>query len=114
VPVGFHEGPTERNEVDEVPEPVAAQIKTDVVTQDDAAWPWPLPKEDDRLPDEVAPRVADAAPMTKTGFRKRVKGAQAPDTGPASTDHTVPERDAAALRSSLAGLQSGFDRAKRS
>ena len=50
--------------------------------------------------------------MTKTGFRKRIKGAQTPDTGP--TDGApVPERDAAALRSSLAGLQSGFDRAKR-
>lgn len=118
IPVGFDEGPMERAVANEVPELAVAQLQTDVAAdapaQDDAAWPWPLPKEDDRLPDDVAPRVADAAPMTKTGFRKRVKGAQAPDTGPASTDHSVPERDAAALRSSLAGLQSGFDRAKRS
>jgi signal transduction histidine kinase len=51
--------------------------------------------------------------MTKTGFRKRVRGAQAPDTGPAPEHEVIQERDAAALRSSLAGLQSGFDRAKR-
>ena len=57
------------------------------------------------------PGVA-VGPMTKTGFPKRVRGAQAPDTGPARTE-PIPERDANALRSSLSGLQSGFERAKK-
>jgi signal transduction histidine kinase len=85
--------------------------------------PWAVPAVDNRIDDLPNPaddplyisddEPEDDAPMTKTGFRKRIKGAQAPDTGP--TDGTpAPERDAAALRSSLAGLQSGFDRAKRS
>ena len=73
----------------------------------------PCPHPDERIPNVPAPGEAEAGRMTKTGFRKRVKGAQAPDTGPAA-ETVVPERDAAALRSSLAGLQSGFDRAKRS
>jgi hypothetical protein len=84
--------------------------------------PWAVPAADNRVDDLPNPAddplyISDDependAPMTKTGFRKRIKGAQAPDTGPA--DGTpAPERDAAALRSSLAGLQSGFDRAKR-
>jgi hypothetical protein len=85
--------------------------------------PWAVPAVDNRVDDLPNPaddplyisddEPEDDAPMTRTGFRKRIKGAQAPDTGP--TDGTpAPERDAAALRSSLAGLQSGFDRAKRS
>ncbi len=89
----------------------------------DVLSPWAVPAVDNRIDDLPNPaddplyisddEPEDDAPMTKTGFRKRVKGAQAPDTGP--TDGTpAPERDAAALRSSLAGLQSGFDRAKRS
>ncbi len=83
--------------------------------------PWAVPAVDNRiddLPDPaddplyISDEPVEDAPMTKTGFRKRIKGAQAPDTGP--TDGApAPERDAAALRSSLAGLQSGFDRAKR-
>ncbi len=55
-----------------------------------------------------APQVGE---MTKTGFPKRIRGAQTPDTGPVRTE-PAPERDAEALRSSLSGLQSGFDRAK--
>jgi HAMP domain-containing protein len=88
----------------------------------DVLSPWADPAADNRVDDLPNPAddplyISDDephgdAPMTKTGFRKRIKGAQAPDTGPA--DGTpAPERDAAALRSSLAGLQSGFDRAKR-
>ncbi len=84
--------------------------------------PWGVPAVDNRIDDLPNPaddplyisddEPKDDAPMTKTGFRKRIKGAQAPDTGPAD-GAPAPERDAAALRSSLAGLQSGFDRAKR-
>jgi signal transduction histidine kinase len=88
----------------------------------DVLSPWAVPAVDNRVDDLPNPaddplyisddEPDDDAPMTKTGFRKRIKGAQAPDTGPADGS-PAPERDAAALRSSLAGLQSGFDRAKR-
>lgn len=64
-----------------------------------AAWEGEVPP---------APQVGE---MTKTGFPKRIRGAQTPDTGPVHTE-PAPERDAEALRSSLSGLQSGFDRAK--
>jgi signal transduction histidine kinase len=87
----------------------------------DGLSPWAVPTIEDLIDELPNPSIDPlyisddepvAAPMTKTGFRKRIKGAQAPDTGP--TDGApVPERDAVALRSSLAGLQSGFDRAKR-
>jgi HAMP domain-containing protein len=88
----------------------------------DVLSPWAVPAVDNRVDDLPNPaddplyisddEPEEDAPMTKTGFRKRIKGAQAPDTGPADGS-PAPERDATALRSSLAGLQSGFDRAKR-
>ncbi len=108
-------------------EPTSASVESRVSFEEsspvpDALSPWAVPAVDNRIDD--LPNPADDplyisndepeadAPMTKTGFRKRIKGAQTPDTGP--TDGApAPERDAAALRSSLAGLQSGFDRAKR-
>jgi methyl-accepting chemotaxis protein len=99
------------------------EVSSEPATVTDLLSPWGTPAVDNRVSDLPNPAddplyISDDepeadAPMTKTGFRKRVKGAQAPDTGP--TDGApVPERDATALRSSLAGLQSGFDRAKRS
>jgi signal transduction histidine kinase len=108
-------------------EPTSVPVGSQAVFEEsssvtDFLSPWAVPAVDNRVDDLPNPaddplyisddEPEDDAPMTKTGFRKRIKGAQAPDTGP--TDGApAPERDAAALRSSLAGLQSGFDRAKR-
>jgi hypothetical protein len=108
-------------------EPTSASVESQVGVEESPSVtgflsPWAVPAVDNRIDDLPNPAddplyISDDepepdAPMTKTGFRKRIKGAQAPDTGP--TDGApAPERDAAALRSSLAGLQSGFDRAKR-
>lgn len=78
---------------------------------------WPPPNEYALFVPPPASWEGDAPPapqvgeMTKTGFPKRIRGAQTPDTGPVRTE-PEPERDAEALRSSLSGLQSGFDRAK--
>jgi HAMP domain-containing protein len=105
------------------PAPVGLAASPAPTSTSDHLSPWAIPTVDHRIDDLPNPaddplyisddEPSDDAPMTRTGFRKRIKGAQAPDTGPAD-GAPVPERDAVALRSSLAGLQSGFDRAKRS
>jgi methyl-accepting chemotaxis protein len=76
---------------------------------------WPPPDEDSLYipPNAMWPGTeGHVGEMTKTGFPKRIRGAQKPDTGPARVEPTG-ERDTEALRSSLSGLQSGFDRAKQ-